>query len=816
MTRRIITILILNFITLASIAQTKLKGKIVDAENNNPLAGATITGVGATGTTSDNEGNFSFDCSKATSITITHVGYELRKLTIKNCDEVLNIRLSPTAGTLGEVEVTATSNSNKSLLYQPASISKLTPVELKRGVGLFLDDAINANIPGVSMQRRSVAAGQQFNLRGYGNGTRGTRGVSSNFDGQGYKVYLNGIPVTDAEGITLMDDIDFGSVANVEVTKGPAGTLYGLAIAGAVNLKTVKAVKGQTTLGQDILLGSYGLRRFTTHFSMGTEKSSILLNYGNQHVDGYMVHTRSDKQFVNFVGEFQPNAKQNISTYFGYTNSYDQRGGELTTTQYESKDYSVGNVDYIKRNGHSNVISYRAGVSHNYTFNNKFSNSTTVFGTGQNQNVSSAGGWTDKAPINIGLRSTFNTKFNLSPKISLSGITGIETQHQHANTIGYNMKQNPLDTTTNGWAIGKPYWVINATTSNVFTITNTTSEFTEWTLGLPKDLSFTAGLGFSNMKIYLQDRFNPATATKPSEFDTTYKNMVSPHFAVNKVFNKNFSVYASYSTGYKAPISAYFYIVTPVVASPATASTARLNSALKPERGSQFELGTKGSLLNSRLNYQLAYYHAVFSNKMTNVSVQLNSTTTAYSYVVNGGEQDHNGIEALLKYAVVKDGKGLIANVTPFLNFAYCDFKYKNFIYKSGSTTSNIITYDYSGLNVFGVPKIANTWGVDVGLNNGLYLNVYHLYKDGVNIGYETISNVNILRKASSYNLVNGKIGFRRSLNNHIDLDAFFGVDNITKTQYPYMVFANQLSDAYLPAPLKANAYGGVNVKYNF
>jgi iron complex outermembrane receptor protein len=116
----------------------------------------------------------------------------------------------------------------------------LSPAELKRGTGIFIDEAINANVPGVTTNRRTVAAGQQFNIRGYGNGVRGTNGVNSNFDGQGYKVYLNGIPITDAEGITLMDDIDFGSVGNVEVVKGPSGTLYGLAIAGVVNLKTIK------------------------------------------------------------------------------------------------------------------------------------------------------------------------------------------------------------------------------------------------------------------------------------------------------------------------------------------------------------------------------------------------------------------------------------------------------------------------------------------------------------------------------------------------------------------------------------------------
>ncbi|MBC7689291.1 MAG: hypothetical protein H7211_14065, partial [Aquabacterium sp.] len=50
----------------------------------------------------------------------------------------------------------------------------------------------------------------------------------------------------------------------------------------------------------------------------------------------------------------------------------------------------------------------------------------------------------------------------------------------------------------------------------------------------------------------------------------------------------------------------------------------------------------------------------------------------------------------------------------------------------------------------------------------------------------------------------------------HFDIDVFAGVTNITGTQYAYMVFVNQLPDAYLPAPYKANYFGGISFKYNF
>ena len=221
---------------------------------------------------------------------------------------------------LNEIEITAVSDKNKSILHQPFSIVKLESAELKRSTGLFLDDAINTNVPGVFMTRRTSAAGQQFNIRGYGNGM-GTRGVNGNFDSQGMKLYLNGIPITDAEGITVMDDIDFGSISNVEVSKGPSGTLYGLAIAGVVNLQTQKAAKDKVSLSHDFMAGSYGLLRSTSRLAIGSENTSVLINYGRQQFDGFMPHTMSRKDFVNIMGDFTLNKKQKITAYLGYSNS---------------------------------------------------------------------------------------------------------------------------------------------------------------------------------------------------------------------------------------------------------------------------------------------------------------------------------------------------------------------------------------------------------------------------------------------------------------------------------------------------------------
>ncbi|MEO6611100.1 MAG: TonB-dependent receptor [Chitinophagaceae bacterium] len=815
--KRILLFAVCSAFVLLSQAQT-IKGKILDATKKTTLSGATISVSGKNIATSNNDGSFSFACTKSVTLTISFVGYETQRVTA-NCNDDLTINLNPSGNTLDNVDLTATSEKNKSLLYQPVSITKLTPVELKRGQGIFLQDVIETSVPGVIMNRRSVSGGQQFNIRGYGNGSRGTNGINSNFDGQGYKVYINGMPLTDAEGITTLDDIDFASLGNVEVLKGPAGTLYGQAISGAVSFMTMKPENGRTSISQDIMFGNYGLQRYTTRLAVGNERSGVLLNYGKQKSDGFSIHNASHKDFANLVLMSQPNEKQNISMYVGFTDSYDERLGELTLLQWANKDYS-GNPSYIRNNAHSHVVTFRAGVTHTYNFTKGFSNTSTVFGTGFRSDASSAGGWTDKNTVNYGFRTSFDIKIPVNEKSVLNGIAGMEIQRQNAQTVGYSMKPNPNDPNPGTYTYGvSPYYVINAISSNVAYTTQPTSYFTEWTLALPQDLSLSAGIGYSSQKISLDDRFRAITTTYPGHFDTSYKGMWSPHLAINKVFSKKVSVYASYSKGYKAPVSSYFFIVTPVA--PASGF---VNNVLKPEHGDQFEIGSKGSLLRDRLSYQLALFSFNISDKMTAISVPLNATTTAYSYMVNGGDQKHKGVEATLKYAIVNNENSVISNVTPFINFTYSDFKYGNdfkIIMGNNVTLPLRDTIDYSGKRVYGVPKIMNAIGVDVATKFGLYANLVHIYKDGVTIGTKRTSNSGVFPKvfttydASSYNLLNGKIGFRKNFSSHFFMDLFLGVNNIGGTRYPLMIFVNQLDDAYIPAPPKAVVYGGVNLKYN-
>lgn len=777
----------------------QLKGKLIDEKENIPLIGITIK-LNNNYITTDNNGNFFFTCTDSVNISVTSDNYLPFKSNFycTNSDSLI-IKLKPNIQQLETVEVTTTSNPNKSQLEQPLSIVKLEQQMLGRSTGLYLDDAINTNVPGVTMQRRSQSGGQQINIRGYGNGM-GFKGVSNNFDGQGIKMYLNGIPITDAEGVTVMDDIDYGSINNTEILKGPTGNLYGLAIAGVINMKTEFAPKNKTSIGQDVLVGSYGLLRTTTKLSIGGHNSSLLINYGHQQFDGFMVHTKSNKDFVNVMGDFRLNDKQSVNTYIGYANSYDERNGELTAAQYDTVDFS-GNPRYIKNNAHSQVITLRAGVGHTYRFCKNFLNKTTFFGSSQNMNSSSAGGWTDKQPINYGLRSVFENKFSLSESINLSGVTGFETQLMNAQTIGYGMGTD--STNSSG------YNIINSTQSNQATKNSTYSYFTQWTLSLPMFFSLTGGVGISNMTISLEDRLwglnnNHPNNTKQKIYSNSYKNLLSPFVAINKKISKVASVYASYSTGYKAPVSGNILIST----------TGEVNKNLIPEKGTQIELGTKGSFLNNKLFYTIAVFNTKYENKFTTITVQnTNNTATLYSYIVNGGKLNNNGLEVYTSYKVVESTTHFITLLQPFANLTYSEFKYDNYKFeKIGKNSSNqniTITEDYSGKAVAGVAPVVFNAGVDVETKIGLYANTYYNYRS--QMPYTSDG----LNKTSDYNLLNAKIGFKTTLK-QFSFNVYGGANNITGVKYYNMVFVNQLPDAFIPAPNEINFFGGLNLKYTF
>ena len=173
--------------------QGNIKGKIVDAEDNDPLVGVSVFLKGTTkGGTTDLEGNFLIkNISEGThTLVISYVGYEDFSKPVKVAsNEVADLgtlKLSSGALLLKEVEVSASIITTSQESKTPTAISTIKGREILEKLGSAEFPEMLKSTPGVytSMGGGSLGAGSVV-----------VRGYSS----QNTAVMINGIPVNDME-----------------------------------------------------------------------------------------------------------------------------------------------------------------------------------------------------------------------------------------------------------------------------------------------------------------------------------------------------------------------------------------------------------------------------------------------------------------------------------------------------------------------------------------------------------------------------------------------------------------------------------------
>ncbi|MBL0940391.1 MAG: TonB-dependent receptor, partial [Gemmatimonadaceae bacterium] len=568
-------------------AQTVLRGRLYDVYTQAPVGGGAVSADNQETTTTDRDGAFTLPCRPNMSLTVKRVGYSALHVRVTDCTELLQIGLSPSAQTLNQVSVVDTRESaGRSALDQPQSVTTLSRSELRRGTGLFFDESLNL-VPGVRFERRTMSGGQRITIRGYG--------TRSNFDGSGYKAYLNGIPLTDAEGVTVLDDVDFGSIGRVDVVRGPASSLFGAGIAGVVNLWTLRPERLGTTIEQETMGGQDGLLRSDTRYATASATSTVLVNFGHQQYDSYRLHSASKKDFATVIGDFRPSERRTITTFLSYANSRDERAGQIDSAAFFGKR-NVGEAPYLANNAHVNMETLRVGVTHGYRVNDMFEPVVTAFMSGTTREDVFAAGVTPKSIQTFGTRAVLNVRLAPGGR-ALTGANGVEFEQSNVFVKGYRY--------TNA--------VLGALTNDLETRSTQISAFSQWDLALPANFVLTAGASVNGIEYTLDDRLaNTANPTRKSiSGRKTYDPVVVPRVALRRRFGDMGSIYGTVSQGF-----------TPATSSDAVIQfTGQPNGNLDPERGTLYEVGAKGLLTGSRLAYQVALYDLRVSDKLTSQSV---------------------------------------------------------------------------------------------------------------------------------------------------------------------------------------------------
>ena len=227
----LVSLLFLNSCVLL-LAQQVNYGLIIDKNTNEPLPGAAIhlknTDMGVV---SSDSGIYELkhNMTLPFSLVVSYVGYAKKEVMVNTYGK-LDIKLERTGSELQEV--TVSSRRRKEIVQDvPIPISVLNIAQLENS-GSFNVNRVKELVPSVQLYS-SNPRNTTLNIRGLGS----TFGLTNDGIDPGVGFYVDGVYYARPAATT----IDFIDIEQIEVLRGPQGTLFGKnTTAGAFNVTTRK------------------------------------------------------------------------------------------------------------------------------------------------------------------------------------------------------------------------------------------------------------------------------------------------------------------------------------------------------------------------------------------------------------------------------------------------------------------------------------------------------------------------------------------------------------------------------------------------
>ena len=852
MKKNFLTLLLLIF-SVSSFAQIVVSGKVVDADVQQALPGANIIVKGKVdkGTITDTNGKFSIRMdANADAIEVSFIGYEPIKVKLGAITQNLTISLVPSTEDLNEVQVIGFA-TERSLQETSASISLLTSKDLSKQNATSLTQSLN-NLPGIRIDQSGLD-NQRVTIRGIG--------ANSNLGVRGIKVYFNDIPLTEPDGYTRLEALDFTTIGRVEIIRGPASSLYGTANGGVMNFTSEKAPYGGTSIQFGGLLGSYGLNRTGFVFKHGSDKANIYASVTSQGSDGYRANNRSDRDNVNFAGQFFLSSKLSINTVFARLRDNVRYPLALTYLQAQadaSQDALVSPVSATLPNGRRasfynagrDQTFTRWGVNAKYEVTESLKFSASYFG-GRNDQISNSltGPATTFTSIGSseGVRAIFTFKPRME-KLKTSFNAGVE--YQTFTQDGQNFSVSPVD---NSKAATPGASVLNGGSNSLY--------FVQAEMELTPKTILTLGSGFISYNYFRTDKLK-GNVTGNKDFN----NQIAPRIALNHNFGDVLALRASLSKGFTPPIlnEAVF-----------AATSGDFIPTLDASTSQQIEFGARGSIFKKRLTYDVAYYNMQIDNEL------VTETRDFTPIARNAAKTNRNGFEVALAYEAIKaEDKQAITLLRYRASFTSQNFKYEDYkketvynvtafppvlyarygqdgepvrregvesqlqpngTYRDVNAIRGVLTEDFSGNVIPGYAPIMFNLGFDVESEMGIYATANYNFVDRTELfdgnrpvnlrsaatgqrvlvagtGTPTVPAVGQIVSRTyrdAYSIINLALGYQKTFGN-IGLRVYANVDNLSDTQYSGFVRVNDNNGNYFNPSLPRNFSVGTNLTLNF
>ncbi|HLR24677.1 MAG TPA: TonB-dependent receptor [Fodinibius sp.] len=765
--KKIFILLVLLFLTtLSSFAQQKqvITGRILDQQTGEPLIGANIFVPNTSkGTVTDRTGHFKIALSgNVRQLQVSYIGYVRKTITLSDKNKALNILLEPDNVALNEVQVVGF-DTNKKLQETAASVALLTEQDFERTSEVSLQPVLNT-IPGVQMDQSNLSDAR-ISIRG--------AGIRSGYGIRNIKIYVNNIPLTEANGFTRIEGLDVSAVGRAEVIKGPASSIYGAGTGGVINFQLEKAPYGTSSIEASGLAGSYGLGRLATTYCTGTDHFNAAITVGRQTYDGYRNHNKDDRTYFTGSLQFFPSQKQTLTLLLNRSRQETYIPGSLNAEQVavNPRQASAGNV----KSGAGRFQTWtRIGAGHSYKFSDQLENTTSLYTSFYDLDHPLSFAYLQQPYQSFGGRTSFvlDPGFSILPTTFTVGgeyLSGRTDAQRFVNNEGeegaliLNQEQNN-------------------TQYSVFYQSETT---------LGSQTTLTLGLSLNKVRYEVTDFMNDSLSGV-KDFDVE----LAPRIALVHVFNDKFALRAGVSSGFSPPTSGE-----------AKNADGHINRKIQAERGVNYEVGARGTLLANRFNYDLTLFSFQMEDQLVPQTVDQGNTI-----YLNAGETSRRGLEVALSYFWSNEVAAFVHSIRPFVSYSYSDFTFEKFriIGAEGRVQS-----DYSGNDVTGIAPHILSAGIDIETAPGFYLNATYFFKDKTPITDEN----DVYNQA--YSLVDTRVGYKATINNYLRIDINAGINNLLDTSYSSLVSLNAASYGgappayYNPAPGR-NFYSGLSIRYLF
>lgn len=648
--------------------------------------------------------------------------------------------------------------SEQKIKEVPASISVLTPKDMELQPGSSLVSAMNT-LAGVRMEERTPGS-YRLSLRG--SSLRSPYGIRN------VKIYLDEIPLTDAGGNTYLNVLDISAIRNVEVMKGPDGSLFGANSGGVVVLSPMNRNHSDNSAEIKFDAGSYGLAHQRARIHQNSGKNELEISQAYQSYKGYREHSSMHRRYFQIGDRFHYGEDSKLKFIGFYSNLDYQTPGGLTLEQFQNNPRAARPATPTFPGAIEQEIGIRtkmlfAGLVNEAHISKAIKNVTSVFGSHVDFENPFITNFEKRNELTYGARTYWEYSRVSKESFGQAAVLGMEWQRTGAKIDNYDNQNGK---------IGNPQAFDELITNQYFI-------FSRYAVTLFEKLNIEGGVSLNSYRYKFRNLY------PLDEREWNMRHFIPqfmPRLAASYRLKENFIWRVTLSRGYS----------TPTIAEVRSGDNV-INTNLEPETGWNLETGFRLSDKNSRMKIDVSVFYYRLDNSIVNR--RLTDGTDSF---LNAGGTNQLGLELDFSVTIVKKRtEGFIRQIELKEVLAINRFKFRDYMVNGN---------DYSGNNLTGTPPYVSVTGLHI-----MFPAQFYLYVQSNFTGKIPLNDGNTVY-ASSYNLLQAKVGWQLSMGKS-SISIYAGADNILNQKYSLGNDLNAFGNRfYNPAPAR-NIYAGLQIR---